>query len=159
MSCATGSKRKNYLFAGSDARMRIAVNHKRGTVDEIAFVNLVALGETAEFATKYLRRGAPAIVDGRLQTRSYEKDGEPRVAVEILVNEVQLLDRKSDAISCAPSYVAPERYAGALRRIKIAEQLQNFPASDSTEPPHGLVAGAICARSKGFRGVACVWNT
>jgi single-strand DNA-binding protein len=74
------------------ARMRIAVNRKRGATNESAFVsafvNLVALGKTAEFATKHLRKGSSAIVHGRLQTRSYEKDGQPRVAIEILVNDV-----------------------------------------------------------------------
>ena len=78
-------------------RIQIAVNRRRNGKEEVAYVPLVALGKTAEFANQYLKKGSGLLVEGRLQTRSYEKDGEKRYAFEVLVNEVQLLDRKHAA--------------------------------------------------------------
>lgn len=85
----------------SVSRMRIAVNRRRKNGNEVAYVTLVALGKTAEFANEHMRKGSATIVHGRLQTRNYTQDGESRTAVEVLVNEVQLLDRKSGAITAS----------------------------------------------------------
>jgi hypothetical protein len=48
-----------------------------------------------------------AIFHGRLHTRNYEKDGQPRVTIEILVSDVQLLDRKSGAVTAGIRGDAP----------------------------------------------------
>lgn len=82
-------------------RMQIAVNRRRKGKDEVAYVPLVALGATAEFANASLQKGSGLLVEGRLQTRTYEKDGQKRTAFEVLVNELQLLDRKNGAAPAA----------------------------------------------------------
>ena len=84
-------------------RMQIAVNRKRKGKEEVAYVPLVALGKTAEFANQYLQKGSGLLIQGRLQTRTYEKDGQKRTAFEVLVNELQLLDRKNGAASASES--------------------------------------------------------
>ena len=78
-------------------RMQIAVNRRRKGKEEVAYVPLKALGKTAEFANQYLKKGSGLLVEGRLQTRTYEKDGQKRSAFEVLVNELQLLDPKNGA--------------------------------------------------------------
>ena len=83
------------------ARMQIAVNRRRKGKEEVAYIPLKALGKTAAFANQYLTKGSGLLVEGRLQTRTYEKDGQKRFAFEILVNELQLLDRKNGAADSA----------------------------------------------------------
>ena len=51
-------------------------------------------GVTAENASKYLGKGSLVYVEGRLQTRSYEKDGDKRYVTEILASVVKYLDSK-----------------------------------------------------------------
>ena len=62
------------------------------------FINCVAWSHTAEFVSKWFTKGSPAIVIGRLQTRSYEdKNGNKRTATEVVANSVYFAgDKKSD---------------------------------------------------------------
>jgi len=52
---------------------------------ETDFIPVVAWRNTAEFICKYFTKGKPIIIDGRIQTRSYDdKDGNRRNVVEVL---------------------------------------------------------------------------
>ena len=64
-------------------------------VNNTEWHNLVCWRQ-AEFVEKYITKGAQVYVEGKLRTRSWEKDGEKRYVTEILVNEIQPLDRKKD---------------------------------------------------------------
>ena len=56
----------------------------------------VAFGRTAEIVRDYAAKGSQVFIEGRLQTRSWEKDGEKRYATEIVVMHLQLLNFKRD---------------------------------------------------------------
>lgn len=58
------------------------------------FIPVVAWRKTAEFIGKYFRKGQQVYVAGRLETRTYEKDGEKRYAFEVLASEVGFADSK-----------------------------------------------------------------
>lgn len=53
--------------------------------------NLVFFGKLAEIVRDYLKKGSLVYVEGRLQTRSWEKDGETRYSTEIVVGEMKML--------------------------------------------------------------------
>lgn len=53
-------------------------------------------GTTAENVSKYVRKGSSVYVEGRIQTREYEKDGSKRYATEIVADRVIFLDSKGD---------------------------------------------------------------
>ena len=75
----------------------VATNYKPKGGEEVAeFHRCVAFGRTAEVAGEYLRPGSKVAIQGRLQTRSYEKEGVKRYSTEIVVNDLQLLDSKRD---------------------------------------------------------------
>lgn len=50
----------------------------------------------AETVAKYVKKGAQLLVDGRIQYRDYEKDGETHYITEIIANEFQFLDKKQE---------------------------------------------------------------
>lgn len=52
---------------------------------------IVAFGKTAENCGRYLAKGRPVFVEGRLQTTSYEKDGITRYVTDIIASSVQFL--------------------------------------------------------------------
>lgn len=56
------------------------------------FINCVAWGKTAELIARYVTKGKRIGVQGSLQVRKYEKDGQQREAVEVLVDNVEFLD-------------------------------------------------------------------
>lgn len=92
----------------ASVRMTIAVNRRRKGKDSVAFVPLKALGKIAEVAHTYLRKGSGLLIEGRLETRSYEKDGERRYFTEILVNELQMLPRSGNGSGSGSSEQAQD---------------------------------------------------
>lgn len=76
------------------ARFTLAVNRqKKGEVD---YPNCVAFGKSAELVEQYVHKGSRIGVVGRLQTGSYEKDGEKRYTTDVIVDKVEFLDSKED---------------------------------------------------------------
>ncbi len=72
----------------------LATNHsyknKDGeTVETAEFHNIVCFGPTAENSAKYLAKGQICLVEGRLQTRSWDKDGVKHYRTEIMAESVQ----------------------------------------------------------------------
>jgi len=68
--------------------------------------NIVAFEKTAELCAGYLNKGSQAAVEGKIQTRSWEKDGEKKYKTEIVVNRVEFLGSKvvkEDAPAEAPA--------------------------------------------------------
>tara|TARA_A100001015_G_C14950310_1_gene696462 strand:- start:28 stop:393 length:366 start_codon:yes stop_codon:yes gene_type:complete len=57
------------------------------------FIPIVAWGKLAEIGAQYLKKGQPVLIDGRLQVRSYEKDGDKKWSSEVIVENFQLLGK------------------------------------------------------------------
>jgi single-strand DNA-binding protein len=55
------------------------------------FIDIVAWGPLGERVAQYLSKGRPALVSGRLQSRSWEQDGQKRSKVEVVANDVTFL--------------------------------------------------------------------
>ena len=53
------------------------------------FHNIVVFGRQAETVNQYLKKGSGAFVEGRLQTRSWDKDGQKQYRTEIVADRVQ----------------------------------------------------------------------
>ncbi|KND46824.1 MAG: single-strand DNA-binding protein [Parcubacteria bacterium C7867-004] len=57
--------------------------------EQTEFHNIVAFGRTAEVMGQYLKKGRPAFIEGRIQTRSWDKDGVKQYRTEIVVDTFQ----------------------------------------------------------------------
>lgn len=82
------------------ATFTIAVDRQvsAGQEKQADFIPVVVFGKQAENCGKYIGKGRLVAVTGRIQTRSYEKDGQKRYVTEIVANSVQFLDKgKQDA--------------------------------------------------------------
>ncbi|MFP4104860.1 MAG: single-stranded DNA-binding protein [Phycisphaerae bacterium] len=55
------------------------------------FHRIAFFGKLAEIAGEHLRKGSQVYIEGRLQTREWEKDGVKRYTTEIVANEMQML--------------------------------------------------------------------
>ena len=72
-------------------------DHDGNKKSETTWHKLVAWGKQAEVAEKYLKKGTEVAVEGKLTNRSYEdKNGETHFVSEIVVNEILVLDKKSE---------------------------------------------------------------
>ena len=75
----------------------IAVNRKYNDKEETSFFNCVSFGKTAEIIAQYVKKGHRIGIDGRLVQRSWEKDGQKRSTVEIVVENFQFLESRKGA--------------------------------------------------------------
>jgi single-strand DNA-binding protein len=60
--------------------------------DKTEWISLVAFKRTAEVIRDYVKKGSRLYVEGKIQTRTWEKDGQKQYRTEVLVNELSLLD-------------------------------------------------------------------
>lgn len=65
--------------------------------EQVSFFNCVAWGKLGELMAQYCRKGHRVGLEGRLQQRTWEKDGEKRSTVEIVVENLQFLQPKDGA--------------------------------------------------------------
>ncbi|MBF1078105.1 MAG: single-stranded DNA-binding protein [Solobacterium sp.] len=61
------------------------------------FISCVAWRQTADFLGSYARKGALVGVEGRIQTRNYDRDGQKVYVTEIVCDTVNLLESKSQS--------------------------------------------------------------
>jgi single-strand DNA-binding protein len=81
------------------ASFRIAVNYRYKQSDdmkqETMFIDNVVFGRQAESCSKYLSKGSPVLVEGRLQERRWESNGQQRSKFEVVAQSVRFLSRRS----------------------------------------------------------------
>lgn len=66
-------------------------NAEGGWTEATDFIDIVAWGPLGERVAQYLTKGRPALVNGRLQSRSWEQDGAKRSKVEVVAQDVTFL--------------------------------------------------------------------
>jgi single-strand DNA-binding protein len=70
-------------------------NKEGEKVENTQWHNVVFFGKTADIAEKFLTKGTEIAIEGKLNTRSYEKEGEKRYVTEIIGNEMLMLGKKA----------------------------------------------------------------
>lgn len=81
------------------ARFTLAVDRRQGkntqgqqTAD---FLNIVAWEKLADFCSNYLRKGTKILLEGQLQSRSYEaQDGSKRYVTEVVARDIEFAESK-----------------------------------------------------------------
>ena len=78
------------------ARYTLAVDRRRANEGEQTadFISCVAFGKSAEHAEKYYKKGIKIVVTGRIQTGSYEKDGQRIYTTDVIVEEQEFAESK-----------------------------------------------------------------
>ena len=81
--------------------MGIAVNNRRKNSqtgqweDEPCFVDLAMFGERAEKISGYLAKGDKVAVSGKLRYSTWERDGQKRSKLEVVVDDIEFMSRKN----------------------------------------------------------------
>jgi single-strand DNA-binding protein len=86
--------------------LRLATNRKVGDNEETQFHSIVCWDGLAETTARYVKKGDPLYVEGRLQYRVFQdEEGKQRGIAEIVASDVQFLGRRpvpTDGTSPAP---------------------------------------------------------
>lgn len=98
---------------GLVSRYRLAVDRQRGKDGqrEADFINCVAFGKSAEFASKYLSKGTKIAIEGRILTGSYEKDGVKHYTTDIVAERHEFCESR---VAASPSVQPPAQTALAV---------------------------------------------
>lgn len=89
------------------ARFSVAVDRvgKKGEDKQTDFFNCTAFGKTAAFVKEYFKKGDGIILEGSMQSSTYDKDGEERKSWSLIVSRVYFPIQKkgsSDAFHPLP---------------------------------------------------------
>ena len=102
-----GRLTKEPTIANNYARYTLAIDRKIKNDNEPSadFINCVAFGKSIEFVQKYLTKGMKIAVIGRIQTGSYQKDGQTIYTTDVVVEEHYFCESKhpSASVNTAPA--------------------------------------------------------
>ena len=77
------------------------------------FITMVAWRQTAEFISKYFRKGSAICVTGSIQTRSWQdQQGQRRYATDVVIDDAMFVDSRNEGGAQGGSYV-PDAYNAA----------------------------------------------
>ena len=91
--------------------------------ENVEFHNIVVFGRQAETSAQYLKKGSSVLIEGRIQTRSWETDGVKKYRTEIVADRVQFGPRSASSSAGAPAIAAaPKDSKEALETIEYPDE-------------------------------------
>lgn len=93
----TQSGRKVASFSLATTEKGYTTQSGQQIPDRTEWHNIVCWGKTAEVVERYIRKGSSLYIQGKIRTRSYEKDGQTRNVTEIECEMMQMLDRRAES--------------------------------------------------------------
>ena len=87
---------------------RVASGQDGNNQQSADFISCVAWRQAADFLGSYAHKGALVGVEGRIQTRNYDRDGQRVYVVEVLANSVNLLHSKQTVQSQEQASYEPQ---------------------------------------------------
>jgi len=147
MGNLTRDPETRYLPSGmAVSEFGLAVNDrvKKGDewVDRATFVDITVFGRQAETSGEYLKKGAPAFVEGRLQLDTWEsKEGEKRSKLKVVAENVKFIGSPrtgGPAGEGASAESAPRRSAPAPAAPRTAAPPSAPPAAPSPQDDEDL---------------------
>lgn len=122
-----------------------------GKREDVQFHNIVVWGRQADIAQRFLAKGGLVLVEGRIQTRSWDdKQGQKRKTTEIVADYLQLGPRPMGAHANPDSFA---RGAGTPPESERLSGSPEIPTITLEEPPADAFAdGAISSSSEPAEG-------
>ena len=94
----SGTKVCNFSIASS----RIFKDKDGQKQESTDYHNIAAFGKMGELSAQYLKKGQQALVEGRMQTRSWETNGEKKYRTEIIADNIQFGWKANPSGNSAP---------------------------------------------------------
>jgi single-strand DNA-binding protein len=115
----------NRSYKGSDGNWQEATD----------YVDVVAWGPLGERVSQYMTKGRPVLVSGRLQSRSWEQEGQKRSKVEVVAQDVTFLGSpRGDGSAPAEPSEASASKKPAKKEDVVIEDISDEPIDLSEIP-------------------------
>ena len=103
----------------------IAVNRRfvnQQGVREADFIPIVTWRQTAELCSRYLSKGTKVAIEGKLRWSQWERDGQKRSKLEVIVDEIEFMNSRpaaspAAAVDGGQQYAVPEAPA-----VEVADE-------------------------------------
>lgn len=129
----------------------VAVNDRRknnqtGEWEDVAnFIDCTMFGNRAESVSQYLHKGTKVTIQGKLRYSSWEKDGQKRSKIEVLVDDIEFMNKNNDQQQ-GGQYQPPQTYGGGQQGYQQppqqygGQQYQNNQQQGYQPPQQGYSA-------------------
>ena len=107
-------------------KFTVAWSEKYKETETSLFLDCTAFSGTAKMVSNYFKKGKEIIVEGRLQTDKWEKDGQKHSKTSLLVNRVHFCGKKGDSDAAT---------APAAEPVKDADGFMHIPEDADEELP------------------------
>jgi single-strand DNA-binding protein len=123
----------------SVVRVNLAINRRRRNSDsgdqqqQTDFITIVAWRQTAEFISKYFRKGSAICVTGSIQTNTWtDQQGQKRYSTEVVVDDAMFVDARGEAGDNGASYTT-DAYGSAPSYSSNAGSAPNFEEQNTDD--------------------------
>ena len=147
-----------YLESGvAVARLPLATSevykNKEGEkISNTDWHNIVLWRGLAEIAEKYIKKGSQLYIEGRIKTRSYtDRDGNVKYTTEIIGDNMQMLGKRSDDSSYAPSSSSEKSQAESnYEQSEASSSSQSTSTPQQNKPESGISAASTNADNSDY---------
>ena len=103
--------------------------------EDVTFVDVDAFGKQAEVLAKYMNKGRPILVEGRLQLDSWEsKTGEKRNKLKVILEGFQFVGSRSDGGDSSYENVSPPSRKSDMGNAAASSESVDEPDIDDDVP-------------------------
>lgn len=104
--------------------------------EEVDFHRLVAWNKLAELCSQLLKKGNRVFISGRLQTRTWDQDGQQRTITEIVIEDMILLTPKTGGEYAVPATenVSPVPVAAVEEKASEGKPVEDKKEKDAPAP-------------------------
>ena len=91
----------------------VAVNDRRknqqtGEWEDVPnWIDCVMFGNRAKSVSRFLSKGSKVAIEGKLRWSQWERDGQKRSKIEVVVDEIEFMSRQQGQLGSEPVYAAP----------------------------------------------------
>ena len=114
-------------------RFTLAVNRRftsknsEQSEQQTDFISMVAWRQTAEFISKYFKKGSAICVTGSIQTRTWQdQQGQKRYGTDVVVDEAMFVDSRNESGNAQGAAYVPDAYGAAPSYSSNAGTAPNF---------------------------------
>jgi single-strand DNA-binding protein len=118
----------NRSYKGSDGNWQEATD----------YIDVVAWGPLGERVAQYLSKGRPCLVNGRLQSRSWEQEGQKRSKVEVVAQDVTFLGGPGEGGSSNGGGASSAANSSASSSAPAAKKKDDVVIEDIGDEPINL---------------------
>lgn len=118
----------------------VAVNDRRKNQqtgeweDSPNFIDCVMFGNRAKSVSRFLSKGSKVAIEGKLRWSQWERDGQRRSKIEVIVDEIEFMSRQQGQLGSEPVYAAAAPAQPMQPVQPMQQQFGGMPAPQQAAP-------------------------